>query len=285
LRHAIAVGQAGGAELTILHVFLLPLPSVENDFPVDWMPAEPSLREEIYERLRVFSKPATDAGLKTRLVLVEGNPADEILTAARDHRIDLIVMGSHGRRGFQRFVLGSHAERVLRMAPCPVLTIAGPKGPRAREPQGAVALREIVCAVSGSRHAPETVKYAEWLAAGARANLTLLHVHEHPEKPATDPWGAGPNLEMVRAERRTAEGCPYIEILRCARQRKADLIVIGSHDRGRVAFGCLGSTTDQVLREAECAVLTVGAATSSSPTGTTPGHFEFAEEVGHERKG
>lgn len=67
-------------------------------------------------------------GIDARWVLRPGVPFEEIVAAAGDERADLIVMGTHGRTGLSRFLLGSVAERVIRLAPCPVLTVRSPRG-------------------------------------------------------------------------------------------------------------------------------------------------------------
>ncbi len=64
--------------------------------------------------------------LRVERVLVVGDPAHEVVKLAKDHRVDLIVMGTHGRTGLRRFLLGSVAEHVVRQAHCAVLTVKGP---------------------------------------------------------------------------------------------------------------------------------------------------------------
>jgi len=73
-------------------------------------------------------------GVTAQTVLLQGRPSYEIVEVARKRRADLIVMGTHGRTGLEHVVLGSVAERVVRLAPCPVLTIGSGKGPKRRKP-------------------------------------------------------------------------------------------------------------------------------------------------------
>jgi len=123
LEYAVALARPARAELAVLHVLPFPLPSVDSDDEPDWMPAGPGGRSEVLERMRRFAAPAEAAGLPTRLLVREGIPGDEILRVAADLEPDLIVMGSHGRRGLSR-LLGSQAARVLHKAPCPLLTVS-----------------------------------------------------------------------------------------------------------------------------------------------------------------
>ena len=115
---------APGATMTFVHAHLLPLPEwPEPPYVPDWMPAEPSVREQTLERLRLFAAPARAVGLSVEVVLEEGLPADVILARAETLKPDLIALGTHGRRGFERWVMGSTAERVVRLANVPVLSV------------------------------------------------------------------------------------------------------------------------------------------------------------------
>jgi universal stress protein A len=122
------LARALGAELVLLHVFVeAPLYS-ETPFNA------PEVRE-VYESGKAWvtgqlEKWATDAraeGLRARTVLRTGVPYREILAAAEEERADIIVIGTHGRGGLERALLGSVADRVVRLAPCPVLTIRDKK--------------------------------------------------------------------------------------------------------------------------------------------------------------
>jgi nucleotide-binding universal stress UspA family protein len=187
---------------------------------------------------------------------------------------DLIVMGSCGRRGLQR-LLGSHAEHVLRTAQCPVLTVGAAVDETPMD--GPVRIQTVLCAASGSEHSPKTVEYAHRLAVGAQARLAILHVtahHSHGQPPP--PWAGRVEAGAAKVDEYFTRGSPHAEILRCAKRLGADLIVIGASDRPS-ALGYLGSTAGAVVRDAECAVLTVRAI--SSPTKPerpweTPHHAE-----------
>lgn len=276
LEYAIALARPVGGEIVVLHVLLLPLPSVDSDDGLDWMPPEPSPLVELLQQMRRFADPAEAAGLATRLVLRDGLPGDEIVRAARSLETDLIVMGSHGRRGLDR-LLGSHAERVLRTASGPVLLVGG--SAEATPAEAPVRIEEVLCAASGSEHSPQTLDYAECLAKGAGAHLTLLHVTEpgHRRSPGTPPWTGRIQASPGRVDECMSCGSPRSEILRCARERRADLIVMGAHDRGPGVLGYLGSTSGHVVRAAGCAVLTVKATPSHAGAERSSGDAAPAE--------
>src|SRR5262245_29963647 len=122
--YAVALAEPG-ASLTVVHAHPLPLPDRPEAANVPtWMPAEPSVREAMLRRLAAFAGPARAAGLFVDTVLEEGFPADVILAQSARAQPDLIAMGTHGRSGFERWTMGSVAERVARLACSPVLTVS-----------------------------------------------------------------------------------------------------------------------------------------------------------------
>ena len=123
----------------------------------------------------LVSRRASD--LKVEIVMREGNVVREILAQAGDSRADLVVIGSHGRGGVQRLVLGSVAEKVLRQATCPVLTIRrGVSRPRRnRSP-----FKTILCPTDLSAAGNNAVAYAKRLARAAGARLIVMSAVEWP---------------------------------------------------------------------------------------------------------
>ena len=118
-----------------------------------------------------------NCGAAIECVAVEGNVAPEIVRLARELPADLIVMGTHGRTGFDRLMLGSVTERILRKAPCPVLTV--PRRAPDAVPVGPVLFKRILCAIDYSPSAMKALTYATSLAEQAGAHLTAVHVLEH----------------------------------------------------------------------------------------------------------
>jgi nucleotide-binding universal stress UspA family protein len=197
-----------------------------------------------------------------------------------ENKIDLIVVGTHGRTGLGKFVLGSVAEDILRHAPCPVLTI-GPKVlGRAKLPAFPrhgrdlapleLDLRQIVFASNLSENSTLTAKAAVSLAEEFHARLTLLHVMEDYTQLGRRP---GPIEEGVRRLRAlipgyanlkcTPEtvlefGFPSARILEVAAERESDLIVLGARAAAEVGTTRLPWTTaHHVIANAHCPVLTI----------------------------
>jgi nucleotide-binding universal stress UspA family protein len=129
--HAIALAEAHGASLTILFVYTPDMitPGSEGDEAADQKYWQDQL-----EQIR-----PTDQRIPVRHVLLKGDPAAEIVRYGRDAGMDLIVMGTHGRTGLERLLMGSVAERVLRDASCSVLVVKLPRGVPATE-RGDVAV-------------------------------------------------------------------------------------------------------------------------------------------------
>jgi nucleotide-binding universal stress UspA family protein len=235
----------------------------------------PADLQQFRDELEAFAHACGVEALDTEVV--QGSVPGEIIRFATDLRADLVVMGTHGRSGFERLMLGSVAEKVLRKAPCPVLTV--PARAPAVAPVNALFSR-ILCAVDFSPASLHGLALAQSLAGEAAARLCVMHVLE-PVSVFKPVVAVGPddlpavNADLRRDVRRRLEGLvghdtraftdiaevvvagkPYREILRTADEQRTDLIVIGAHG-GRPGLPAFGSTTVHVVREAQCPVLTV----------------------------
>jgi nucleotide-binding universal stress UspA family protein len=116
---ACALARDYNARLLLVHVKQPPV-MVYGDLGA--IPAEPEGYDEVLKRQLQDLRPA-DPKVAVERLLVVGDPADEITRLAREHHCDLIIVGTHGRTGLSRLLLGSVAELILRKAPCPVLTV------------------------------------------------------------------------------------------------------------------------------------------------------------------
>ncbi len=122
-RVACSLAKDRGAGLIVLHVVPPPQSVGYYDMPIT-PPLSPDYREQLEDQLRQFK--SADPELRVECRLEEGFAADEILHVARETKADLIVMGTHGRTGLGRLLMGSVAEQVVRKAPCAVLTVKAP---------------------------------------------------------------------------------------------------------------------------------------------------------------
>jgi nucleotide-binding universal stress UspA family protein len=118
--HAVALAENHGASLTILYVYA-------PDFGTPNVSTKGGANRQYWREQLEQIRPV-DARISVQHVLLEGDPATEIVRYAADAGIDLIVMGTHGRTGLERLLMGSVAEKVMREAPCSVLVVKLPKG-------------------------------------------------------------------------------------------------------------------------------------------------------------
>lgn len=209
--------------------------------------AELAKRWEGFEaRLRAAAAEAPHLSVRA----VEGSPVPELLEAARG--ADLVVLGTHGRRGLRRAVLGSVAEALMRRSPVPVLAVRGPQP--SRWPT------RILVPFTLASYADDALGYALSLAAALECETTVVHVVE-------DPYGRM-DVELGLRERvlEAAERCdapepailveygrPAPRILRAAARLRSDLVVLSGHRRGVLA----SATAQRLLRAAPMPVLCV----------------------------
>ena len=125
LKYAQAFAHAHDAELLLLHVMELPT-YTSMDYPITPETME-ELKKTNADRLQQKVDEIQATHEQVRSLLVTGSPFAEIIRTARDEEVDLVVMGTHGRSGLAHMLMGSVAEKVVRKAPCPVLTVKHPE--------------------------------------------------------------------------------------------------------------------------------------------------------------
>jgi nucleotide-binding universal stress UspA family protein len=276
--HALGIARWYEATVTLLHVrALVPIaPAVPEMLPPMALTVEE--RDELMAALARYI-PA-DPGVAIEREVAEGHAATEIVDQATRFASDLVVLGTHGRSGFERLLLGSVTERVLRKAPCPVLSVPRQAG---AVPATAPLFKRILCAVDFSDCSMRALQYALSMAQEADARLTVLHVFDLEGAMSEDwrdrltPPSLRKELETLETERRErleraipsnareycaidpvmARGTPYREILRVAEENQSELIVIGIHGRSAADLLFFGSTANHVVRQAACPVLTI----------------------------
>ena len=275
LEHAVAMARWYQAKLTLLYVFpnlpaidLPPLALSDRD------------RERLSCELREFAHRAR--GIDLDLQVREASDVHvEINTLATQRSADLLVLGSHGRSGLNRLFLGSVTERVIRTPPCTTMVV--PEAAPGHDPDEPERFARILCAVDFSDASTRALNYATALAEEADARLIVMHAIVIPPEWREHSLPAHVNVDQVRAAAEAAalrqlramipedartyctvetaveEGAADKQILSLARDRQADLIVMGSHGRGMLSALLSGSTTVRVVRGSTCPVI-VGAA-------------------------
>jgi nucleotide-binding universal stress UspA family protein len=278
LPYALHFARRYDAELHMLHAVVL-----HADDPADPTHRFPEAREidrllqDLAEaRLNAATEGSEAGDLRVERVLRRGiSAAPTILDYAEEQDVDLIVIGTHGRRGVRHLLIGSVAEEVVRMADRPVLTVRQTKDEPEYRP-----IERIVVPTDFSEHAEVALSYAKRLAEPTGARLYLLHAVEDVVYPDFYPPVVTPlpitELRQKAGERIRATiarvegggvdlaievraGRPALEIVEFAEQEEADLIVMASHGLTGLRHLLLGSVTEQVIRRAPCPIFTVKA--------------------------
>jgi nucleotide-binding universal stress UspA family protein len=261
--YVAVLAQAYGAAIEVVHVLeLYPgmYPTVQDHRETD---------DRLTEDVRRLQQPT----VRVTGQQMPGIPSVVICEAAREHHADLIVLGTHGMTGLAHILLGSTAERVLTIAPCPVLTVRGPTGSEGRHKRALVTFEHVIVPIDLSGCALDALEYGIQMAKDFSASLTLLHVLE--------PMSYGVDLTLRHAADRDQErvnaqltalantirthglsvrevirgGLPADSILEFVRGSGCDLIVMGTHGRRGISHVMMGSVAEAVLRRAPCPVL------------------------------
>lgn len=274
LDHAAAIAHWYEAKLTLLYVFVT-LPTM--DLPPLVLEAADRARIESDMRRMAAVVPA-GVSVDVRVEQTESAHREILAQLAATHA-DLLVLGTHGRSGFQRLFLGSVTEKVIRKATCPTLVVP----PRAPDvpPDAPVRFRRILCPIDFAESSLSALAYALNLAEEADAHLTLLHVIEMPPELREYPLAPDFDVDRIHAaaaadarrrlrdlipdqartyctvETDVVEGRAYRRVLERAAEGDANVIVMGVHGRSAVDLLVFGSTTHHVIRAAACPVLIV----------------------------
>lgn len=277
LAWAAKLANSFEAELIMFHAVVLHGDDVGEEvysrFP-DLDQVSEALLEHADSRL---GKSASGLGdLKIRQMVRRGlSASDEIIRFAQDEAVDLIVMGTHGHKGLRHLILGSVTERVVRYADCPVMAVRLPGTP----PHETVKLNRIVLPVDFSEFNRLTARYAHALAEIFSAEIEAVHVFEQTVHPSFYAIGVQSIFEVDtdlkgRAEKAVedfmrdagvdmqfkctlVEGRSAEEIAKVAARNTGSIVIIGSHGSGGLERLIMGSTTEKLLRLAECPVLVV----------------------------
>jgi len=277
-RHALALAHQFRARVKVVHVIPVSASVGGPEFFAMGLPSSAEQQQHAAVEMRRFVEPAMGSGVEVTTEIREGQPWREILAAAHDLPADLVALGTHGRSGFERFLLGSVTERLLALLPCPALTVCHEER-RTWESPGVV--KRILVATDFSPAAMGAVALALPLAEKARSEVTLLHVidtlpdaseHVHYAVPELAPLRraleeqAAPRLQAAapdilrngsKVQKRLATGRAPDVVLKIAAEMRADLIVLGTRGHGVLGRLLFGSTSDRVVREATCPVVTV----------------------------
>jgi nucleotide-binding universal stress UspA family protein len=289
IQYACNLAKLTQGTIILLHVFELPafaskpeiyFSSRDATFEVE------ATQDAVLERLHAIRDETVNPQVPCASSMRIGTPYEEIVDEAEKRRVDLIVVGTQGKSGVGRFLMGSTAERVCRHAPCSVLVV--PHEPASRELNSTVEtarelkLRKILVPTDLSKNSLTAVDCAARLAKLTGAHLALFHVFQIPDyttNPDSYHSPKGAQSDIAAAECRALErlqslcekvtasggkcdagirtGVPYQEIIEEAEKIVPDLIVVGTQGATGIARFLMGSTAERVLRHSPCPVLVV----------------------------
>jgi nucleotide-binding universal stress UspA family protein len=263
--YAVALAANYDADLHLLHVVSAIVPST-YEFQLNTAEILQQLKGGAEERLRALAGTAQDRGVRVHSDTRTGDIDETLEQAVEDSGADIVIMGTHGRRGFERWFLGSVTERMLRRCPVPILALSH-TGSAIRIPPN---VGKVLVTTDFSEGTNLAMEFAFAIAQEAPAEVTLLHIMQQPPESADPLEGIRKLLEehldsMVppgvadwcQVDSRVEIGTPYQRILAIAEETKTDLIVMNIHGIGLWERAVMGATAERVLRGAECPVLAI----------------------------
>jgi nucleotide-binding universal stress UspA family protein len=195
-------------------------------------------------------------------MVAENQTVPAILLTAEEKKADLIVMGTHGRSGIHRLVLGSVTEKVLHETDRPVLTVREKEG--AAEPSR-ISVQRVLCPINYSEVALQALEHAVGMSKCFRAELIVLHVIESRQTDTKDEdehrrlcaWIPGEIRSRCSLRETVRRGDAAEQIIDVSSSAGCDIIVLGAQHKRFHDTTVLGTTTLRVTRHAPCPVLTV----------------------------
>ena len=270
IREAVNLAKTCSSKLFIISV-IETNPEYESIAPQLIEKAE----KETRQHLESVKNRAAKEGVDCEIIARQGeDPYKYIVDEAAKHQVSMIIMGRRGRKGLKRLMMGSVTAKVIGHSPCNVLVV-----PRAAR----LEFRKILVATDGSKYSNAAASEAVAIAKRCGANLIAASVVPYESISPLGIVHSEMQWELVTQESRKAaesniknvkeiaekedvkieelilEGRPYEAIINAAKEKRVDLIVVGSHGRTGLDRLLMGSVTERIIGHAECAVLVVKA--------------------------
>ena len=267
-----AVSYAAGlaanydAGVHLVHV-MTPMPVIPYEYAVDTSPIMKAMEDTANEELTKLAATVKQSGVPVEYEVRAGDVYEEIKRSIDIVKPQILVMGTHGRRGVERWFMGSTTEKLLRHSPVPLITISA-TGEKAVTPK----FRRILVTTDFSDGTPDALAYAFSVAQENEARISLLHVVHDVAADVSGKYreslmqGVETQLEALIPSEATTwcdvntiveTGVPYRIILRVLEDEKIDLLVMNIHGKGMLDRALLGSTAERVVRVAPCPVMLI----------------------------
>jgi nucleotide-binding universal stress UspA family protein len=272
LNHAVLLARRFRASLSLLHV-IEPSTALMYTFPTESEAAEKQRCERAERMLAAMLGPEDQDDLDLETAVVVGDIPSAIELAVREQHADIVVMGTHGRGLFSRWLIGSVTQSLLRKIDVPILTVCHASRP--------LSFKRILFATDFSEGSAQGLGFTMDLAATLNAELVVTHVidkrprvtFETPEMTAVFDAEqkrfleeSGNTFKQIEAEARTrkvrvetvlSEGIPSDAISRVADENTVDFIVLAVSRKSRMDRIILGTTAEKVIRDANVPVLSI----------------------------
>ncbi len=273
----VALAKEFGAKLYLCHVIDLSSVAMYGEGFSDPLLLETKITDYAHEHLKEL---IGDTDIEWESLTSVGHTADEIALIAKEKGADLVVSATHGRSGLKRLILGSVTERLMRTLPCPMYIVRSLEREPAAPVMAEMKLTRILVGCDFSADSDLAVQYGISLAQEFQSELYLAHVLEpsvykdmltHPVSSA-DPGREGLREKLTqklngmvpeeakqwcKPETLILAGHPSDELTKYALVHEVDLIVLGVRGHSVMESLLVGSTTDRVVRQAPCPVLSV----------------------------
>lgn len=257
-RVACRLAEAWKSTLLVVHV----------EEPRRWKVDKTAESNSALELHRLFPE---NLSVDIERIVRRGDAATEILDVERNRNAILVVLGTKGRKGLERMFLGSVAEKIIRDASCPVLTI------RDSTPQNLLSNRrpQILLPIDFSVYSYAAFQFATRLADSLEGELDVVHVEDAAEhsRSTNDPGRAQviergsktlkrlrefkPKNARIKFNHHVMVGSPAEQILKYSKSKQFDFVILGTHGRSGIGRALLGSVAEKIVRNADCPVITI----------------------------
>jgi nucleotide-binding universal stress UspA family protein len=263
--YAASLARNYDAGIHLLHV-ITPVAASTYEYAIDTTEIIKAMEETATREVAKLRARLTEAGVSSDFEIRVGDVYDEIKYAIEGLKPEIVVMGTHGRRGVERWFMGSTTEKLLRHSPVPLITIS------ASGEKMSPRFRRILVTTDFSDGTSDALAYAFSVAQENESRISLLHVVHDVAADVSGKYresllqGVEKQLdELVPPEARNwcdvdtrvETGVPYRIILRTLEDEKIDLLVMNIHGKGMLDRALLGSTAERVVRVAPCPVMLI----------------------------
>lgn len=254
------------AELVVLHARVLYQddPTLISEKIEELKSTEEKVEQDLLEHMKKRTNNVQHPEIKHEIIRGYSAPS-AILGYLNSNDFDLVVIGTHGRSGLEHFLIGSAAEKVVRYAKCPVITVHNQMKPKE-------VFQKILVPFDFSEHSKYALQNALEIAESNQTEIILFYVVDKDVHPALYAWGMKsifeiipdivekaekkmdeilaelPNPQNAIVQKKIVEGVPHKEISEYANDSDIDLIVIATHGLVGLDRFLLGSTTEKVIR-------------------------------------